>query len=80
MNKHNPFDWVHSEFGYLLTMVLATGAFLLKKDPAISTFFEFLVAINGLFWLQRYGKGKTDADTTQQKVLPRRAKRFVGAV
>lgn len=61
--KHNPFDWVHSEFGFLISVVLFFAAFVFTtfvKTAPLSTFLEGLLALNALFFLKQYGKGNQE--------------------
>lgn len=61
--KHNPFDWVHSEFGFLISIILFFAAFIFTtfvKTAPLSTFLEGLLALNALFFLKQYGKGNQE--------------------
>ena len=63
--KHNPFSWVHSEFGFLVSVILFFVAFVytsFKPVSPINTFYEWMLALNALFWLKQYGKGKQEIE------------------
>ena len=63
VRKHNPFDWVHSEFGYVVSIVLFFGAFVFtafKPGAPLATFLEGLLGLNALFFLKQYGKNQQE--------------------
>lgn len=64
IDKHNPFSWVHSGFGFVATLIIGTLAYVTLKDRAshLSAYFEFLIALNTLFWFKQHFKRKLETD------------------
>lgn len=61
----DPFAWVHSTFAWLASIILFFAGFIyvsFKPEAPLSTFIEGTLALDGLFWLKQYGKGKQDIE------------------
>jgi len=57
--KHNPFEWVHSEFGFLASLILFAVSFVFtafKPGAPLTTLIEGTLALNALFWFKQYKK------------------------
>ncbi len=69
MSKHNPFDFVHSEFGFLESSIMIfIGAIwkTYKPDFPLTSLGEILIALNALFWFKQYKKA--DQEIQKMKV------------
>lgn len=79
MIKHNPFDWVHSEFGFLESSIMIfVGAIIktFKPEFPLTSLGEILIALNALFWFKQYKKAdqeiermKAQAGVVEEKKL-----------
>ena len=61
----DPFAWLHSTFAFFISIIMFFIAFIytsFKPTSPLSTFIEGVLALNALFWLKQYGKGKQDIE------------------
>lgn len=68
--SHNPFDWVHSEFAFLASLIILSAGFVFttfKPSAPLGTLTEGLLALNGLFWVKQYKKN--DQEIQKIKLL-----------
>lgn len=68
--SHNPFEWVHSEFAFLASLVILASGFVFttfKPTAPLATLSEAIIALNGLFWVKQYKKN--DQEIQKIKML-----------